>query len=109
FLYQRSLIIGHALIGLKPPDQNALGSVFAPSRVTARPATVRMLEIQQSIEIFSWYCLGHCRPQQRRRSSGSCRQNQKTFPMAQSLEKKTGCGGADRSGNGDQGADGPTH
>jgi hypothetical protein len=29
--------------------------------------------------------------------------------MAQSLEKKTGCGGADRSGNGDQGADGPTH
>src|SRR5262245_50345962 len=73
------------------------------------PATVRAPEIQQSIEIFGRHCLGHCRPQQYRREGGSCRQDQKTFPMAQRLKKKAGCRGADRSGDGDQGADEPAH
>src|SRR5262245_17152341 len=83
-------------------DQKRIGSVFASSRLTARPATVRMPEIRQSIEIFSRHCLRHCRPQQSGRNSGNGREDQKTFPMALGLEKKASCGGADRSGDGHQ-------
>src|SRR5215472_3812363 len=101
--------MGHALMGSKPPDQNASDTFSLPRALTARLATIRTTEIQQSIEIFSWYCLRHCRPQQRGRNCGSRRQDQKTFPLAESLEKKAGCGGADRSCDGDQGADGPAH
>src|SRR5215472_14861007 len=85
--------------------RNGFGSLVSDRA----PTTIRAPEIQQSIEIFSRHCLGHCRPQQRRRYSGSRRQDQKTFPMAQRLEKKAGWRSADRSGDGDQGADEPAY
>src|SRR5712671_5926928 len=78
-------------------------------KVGSRLTATRTPEIRQSIEIFSWSCFGHCHPEQGRCNNGSCREDQNTFPIAECFEKKSGCGGTDRSGDGDHGAECPAH
>jgi hypothetical protein len=68
-----------------------------------------LLAGHKSIEIFCRCRLWHCRPQQRGRYGGSHRQDQKTFPPAETFEHKAGCGGADRSGDGYHGTDEAAH
>jgi len=103
--------------GLWFPSHIAPFTLAADTRLPMRHATRfenqgrfrRLPRTLESVEIFSRPCLRHRSPQQRRRDNGSCRQDQKTFPIAQCFEKKAGCGSADRSGDGDQSADEPAY